>query len=138
MDVMFPGGTRIRALSLFERKEDDSTRDYGLYLEQRWKPTWPADIVDWPDHGVPVDNERAVEQIEDAWTRALSGEVVEIGCFAGIGRTGVVLACFAILAGIPPDEAVAWVRTNYRPVAVETSDQEQWVLWFGEHLRAQG
>jgi hypothetical protein len=38
----------------------------------------------------------------------------------------------AVLAGVAPVEAVAWVRASYRPEAVETADQEAWVLWFAE------
>jgi hypothetical protein len=38
----------------------------------------------------------------------------------------------AVFAGIPPTEAVAWVRATYRADAVETSEQEEWVLWFAQ------
>ena len=41
----------------------------------------------------------------------------------------------AILSGIEPREAVAWVRANYAVRAVETRSQEWWVLWFGARLR---
>jgi hypothetical protein len=47
-----------------------------------------------------------------------------------------MLACMAVLAGVPPVEAVAWVRATYRPEAVETIDQEAWVQWFAEWLDA--
>lgn len=36
----------------------------------------------------------------------------------------------AFLAGVSASEAVTWVRRNYSPTAVETPDQEAWVLWF--------
>jgi hypothetical protein len=38
----------------------------------------------------------------------------------------------AVLAGVDPPDAVAWVRENYRSDAVETPDQERWVDWFAE------
>jgi hypothetical protein len=41
-----------------------------------------------------------------------------------------VLACMAVLAGVPPEEAVAWVRHTYKAEAVETAEQEEWVRWF--------
>ncbi len=44
-----------------------------------------------------------------------------IGCRAGIGRTGMVIAALAKLAGQP--DPVAWVRAHYHPEAVETADQ---------------
>jgi protein-tyrosine phosphatase len=56
--------------------------------------------------------------------RARTGEQVEVGCLGGHGRTGTALACLAVLTGYPAAGAVAWVRANYCPKAVETADQE--------------
>ena len=67
-----------------------------------------------------------------AFARARRGDVVEVGCVGGLGRTGTVLACMAVLAGEPPDSAVDWVRREYKAAAVETSAQEQWVRWFAD------
>lgn len=57
-----------------------------------------------------------------------------IGCIGGLGRTGIVFACMAILTGIPADQAVAGVRANYDPRAIETPGQEQWVQGFAAHF----
>ena len=116
--VTFPDGTRVRASSLADRVVDDPERAFGLYLDDHWAPTWPADVVAWPDFGLPADPEVAARQITDAFLRARGGELVEIGCLGGSGRTGTVLACMAVLAGVPPTEAVVWVRGAYRPQAV--------------------
>ena len=40
--VTFPDGSRVRAASLADRRPDDPERAYGLYLDERWAPTWPA------------------------------------------------------------------------------------------------
>lgn len=133
MDVTFPDGTVIRASSIAERDDDDPSRDFGLYLDSRWAPTWPAEVIDWPDFGLPADPERAASQIEQAFARARDGETVEIGCLGGLGRTGTVLACFAVVAGVAAPDAVAWVRRTYRPEAVETDAQSDWVAWFAAH-----
>ena len=130
VDVEFPDGTRIRALPISERRERDDQRDFGLYMDKRWQPTWPAEVIPWCDFGLPADHERAAVQIEDAFNRAQAGQNVEIGCRAGLGRTGTVLACMAFLSGVPADEAISWVRENYDPGAVETREQEDWVCWF--------
>ena len=129
--VTFPDGSRVRAVGLAERREDDPERAFGLYLDEHWAPTWPADLVAWPDFGLPEEPEVAARQIVDAFGRAQRGELVEVGCLGGSGRTGTVLACMAILAGVAPGEAVEWVREAYRPEAVETAEQEAWVEWFG-------
>ena len=130
MIVVFPDGSRVRASSISDRRVDDPERAFGLYLDARWQPTWPADLIEWRDFGLPEDGESAAQKIEGAFRRARQGELVEVGCLGGSGRTGTVLACMAVLAGIPPEKAVAWVRHAYKPEAVETTEQEEWVLWF--------
>jgi hypothetical protein len=128
--VTFPDGSRVRASPLADRRADDPERAYGLYLDEHWAPTWPADLIVWPDFGLPEDPDVAARQITDAFLRARRGELVEVGCLGGSGRTGTVLACMAVLAGVPAAEAVPWVRGAYRPEAVETPEQEAWVQWF--------
>ena len=128
--VTFPDGSRVRASALADRQADDPERAYGLYLDARWAPTWPADVIAWPDFGLPVEPDVAAGQITDAFLRARRGELVEVGCLGGSGRTGTVLACMAVLAGVPPKDAVPWVRSAYRQQAVETVEQEAWVRWF--------
>jgi protein-tyrosine phosphatase len=86
--------------------------------------------IDWKDFGLPENQELAAQQIAEAFERAGREVLVEVGCLGGSGRTGTVLACMAVLAGVPPARAVAWVRASYRPEAVETADQEAWVEWF--------
>ena len=59
---------------------------------------------------------------------------MEVACYGGVGRTGTVLACLAILAGVDPADAVAWVRSEYHPSAIETIDQEQLIARFVQTL----
>lgn len=134
MKVTFPNGTVVRPASLGDRRESNPDRDFGLYLDAAWQPSWAAEVIDWPDGGLPSNSTQALRQIVAAFGRAKQGERVEVGCIGGLGRTGTVLACMAILAGVPAESAVQWVRNNYDPEAVETTDQEQWVLWFASAL----
>jgi hypothetical protein len=62
--------------------------------------------------------------------RALAGQRVEIACDVGRGRTGTALACAAVLAGLPPRDAIAWVRTHHEHRAVRAPWQRWWVHWF--------
>ena len=55
---------------------------------------------------------------------------MELACHGGTGRTGTALACLAVLDGVAPDEAVAYVRAHYRPRAVETPGQRRFVARF--------
>lgn len=38
---------------------------------------------------------------------------MEIACGGGVGRTGTAMALLAVMSGVAPDKAVAWVRENY-------------------------
>jgi hypothetical protein len=132
-EVRFPDRTGVRASPLADRGA--AACDFGLYMDPRWSPEWPAELIDWQDFGLPRDREAAAAQIERAFARARAGERVEVGCVGGLGRTGTVLACMAVLAGVQADDAVAWVRSNYDVRAVETPEQEEWVRWFGTRAR---
>ncbi len=134
MIVTFPDGSRVRASSIADRRTDDRDGSYGLYLDPRWEPTWPADLIEWEDFGLPADGELAAGLIQSAFARARGGELVEVGCLGGLGRTGTVLACMAFLSGVPRHDAVAWVRRSYDSRAVETIEQERWVDWFADFV----
>jgi hypothetical protein len=128
--VVLPEGTEVTAVS-FDASDPygrDRAPDYGLYLDHRWQPPWAHDHLDWPDFGVPDDGAQVVAAVRFVLDRARAGERVEVGCLGGHGRTGTALACLAILSGHPPAGAVAWVRANYCADAVETADQEAFVL----------
>jgi protein-tyrosine phosphatase len=86
--------------------------------------------VEWPDFGVPADIDSFRAALADALERARRGEIVELGCLGGHGRTGTALACLATLTGTPPNEAVEWVRANYCEKAVETDEQLRLVTDF--------
>ena len=136
--MQFPNGVVVRASRLVDRPRNEGWRTFGIYLDPGWNPTWPAALVPWEDFGLPGDWASAAEQIRRAYALALQGEHVEIGCLGGLGRTGTVLACMAILAGVAPCNAVEWVRANYDSRAVETDEQASWVMWFATHLAQDG
>jgi hypothetical protein len=139
-----PDGTLVRGRSLRHPLPDGPVPDYGLYLAgrawrrrgRRWEPGWEADWIVWPDLRTPADPGRAARAIVEAFRRARAGGRVEVACGGGRGRTGTVLACMAVLAGVPAADAVVWVRANYQARAVETRRQQAWVQWFAlEELR---
>jgi hypothetical protein len=131
-EVVFPDGTRAFAsASAFHWiGGPGEPPDVGLWLDESWASH--GEIVDWPDGGVPRDPEAAARSITEAYEAARGGARVEVGCIAGHGRTGTALACMAILAGVPAEEAVAWIREHYCEKAVEPPYQEPWVAWFAE------
>lgn len=99
----------------------------GLCLEPRSaraaEAEWRLDI---PDFGVPDPAAlRAVLDELMAAMRARPGDAFHVGCRAGLGRTGMALACLAAMAGI--EDPIAWLRAHYDPRAVETPAQEAMV-----------
>ena len=84
-----------------------------------------------PDFAIPT--EQSFEQaLLAVAARARSGQHTVVHCSAGIGRTGIFMACLAHkLLGLDGDSAIAWVR-SYIPGAVESESQVQWVVQYAE------
>jgi rhodanese/phosphatase family protein len=130
--VVLPDGTEVTAVS-FDAREPyarESPPDYGLYLDTRWAPPWVHDHLEWPDFGVPDDASRVALALTTLLDRARDQNRAELGCLGGHGRTGTALACLAILCGHDPVEAIPWVRANYCAEAIETLEQEAFVVNF--------
>ncbi|ADP82766.1 protein-tyrosine phosphatase family protein [Pseudofrankia inefficax] len=148
--IRLPDGTHIRGRGQRDGLPDGPHPEHGLYLgraggipRRSARPSgqpedaatdgeaeWPAVWLDWPDFRTPRDPHAAAQAIGEAYLLARAGRRVEVACRGGTGRTGTVLACMAILAGHPAEDAVAWTRRHYRPRAVETPGQRRWVRWF--------
>lgn len=120
---------------------DHETPNWGLYLDEQWRNRdleWPHQVIAWPDFELPPDEAELFTAIVRAWDRAKAGETVEIACDGGTGRTGTVVACLAVLSGVPVDDAVSWTRRNYHRWAVEVPEQEQLIARFASWLREKG
>ena len=147
--ISLPDGTALRGRGRREPLPPGPLPTYGLYLGRSpddapprglfrrrmplWRPDWPADWIDWPDFRTPRDDQSAAAAIHHAYLLARPGQRVEVACGAGVGRTGTVIACMAILAGHPAADAVNCTRQHYRPRAVETRAQRRWISGFATH-----
>ncbi|MBR0673873.1 protein-tyrosine phosphatase family protein [Neoroseomonas soli] len=105
----------------------------GLCLEPRAmrapEAEWRLDV---PDFGVPEPEAlRAVLTEMLAAMRARPQDAFHVGCRAGLGRTGMALACLAQMAGATEGDPVAWLRARYVAEAIETPEQEALVRGFG-------
>lgn len=129
--LSLPSGRLIRGRALLAPFPPGPPPEFGLYLLGRsprpvqWESRW----VRWRDLRLPADDADAMDALHEAWRRAET-ERVEVACWAGRGRTGTALACIAVLDGIPPAEAVTFVRQHYRRGAVETPWQRHYVSRF--------
>lgn len=129
--LALPSGRLVRGRALRRPTPPGPAPEYGLYLLGREPaaPGWPSRWVRWPDFRPPADRDDARAALVDAWARA-TDERVEVACNAGRGRTGTALACLAVLDGVAPEQAVAWVRLHYHTRAVETLLQRRYVERF--------
>lgn len=135
--IRLPDGCRVRGRGLRHPAPDGPVPGFGLYLgagrlrrRHDGAISWPHAWIEWPDFLLPKDGRQAVRQIGALHERAREGQAVEVACGGGVGRTGTVIACLAILAGADPAEAVAWTRAHYHRRAVETPWQRGWVARF--------
>jgi protein-tyrosine phosphatase len=122
--VVLPSAVRVRGRRL---GDPDSPADFTLVLGRGPAPPWDSRRIDWPDFRVPADRADAVDALREALARARAGSRVEVACRGGVGRTGTALAGLAVLDGLAPGEAVAWVRRSYHRRAVETPWQRWWL-----------
>jgi atypical dual specificity phosphatase len=85
------------------------------------------------DMGTPSMGE--IDQFIE-FVREVSGQRkgVVVHCGAGIGRTGVMLACYLVSQGRPTGRAIGAVRTK-RPGSIETADQELAVFDYERYLQ---
>jgi rhodanese/phosphatase family protein len=140
--IQLPDGSWVRGRGLRNPIPAGIEPGFGLYcgslrLRQRHEEslTWPHEWLEWPDFWLPRDREQAVQRIREVHGLAREGRPVEVACGGGVGRTGTVIACLAVLAGLPPAEAVLWTRANYHHRAVETPWQRRWIARFGTPAR---
>ena len=122
--------------------DPENKPDFGLYADYIWSPTWRNEFINWPDYGIPKDTAMSLVQIYEAYYRATQGNMVEIGCIGGHGRTGTILAVMQIAASngaVTADEAIKFVRKEYCDHAIESAVQEWYIAysaayWWGHDL----
>jgi protein-tyrosine phosphatase len=129
--LRLPSGRLVRGRGLRAAMPTGHPPTFGVFLLGRRPPEvgWQTRWVRWPDFLLPVDPGHARTVLREAWHRA-DGERVEVVCLGGRGRTGTALACLAVLDGVPPGEAVGFVREHYDRHSVETP----WQQWYARRF----
>ena len=130
--LRLPSGRLVRGRGLRRAPPPGLAPTFAVYLLGKPPPAvaWEARWIRWPDFWLPGDQAYMGRVLHEAWADALT-ERVEIACSGGRGRTGTALACLAIIDGLPPAQAVAFVRQHYDPHAVEMP----WQKLYAAHFR---
>ena len=92
------------------------------------------DLVDMfgpvPDF-TPPNQDQIQRMVEFIDQQSAERRPVVVSCYAGIGRTGTVLACYLVHRGATAADAINRVR-ELRPGSVQTPEQEAAVLQYAE------
>lgn len=146
--VKFPIIAQFRAkhvtgvLNLQEKGEHGNCGPDGVYESSGYSYNGAEDLMPhgisyyefpWPDMTAPEQDVvlRSV-QVMDFHIKQ-KGKVL-VHCHAGLGRTGLLIACYYVYSKhIPSSEAIALVR-KARPGAIQTVRQGQFIAGFENHL----
>lgn len=81
-----------------------------------------------PDYGVPDATFMGGWRRLDLARRLRTGESWAIHCRAGLGRTGTIAALLLVENGASAADAIAHIRLEHNPAAVETEAQEAFLI----------
>lgn len=79
------------------------------------------------DFSVPT-HERLVETLDEIDAELAGGGIVYVHCWAGCGRTGVVVGSWLVRHGVDPQEALRRIAEARGPGCPQTLEQSTFVL----------
>ena len=113
-DLFFLHSQGIRAVIRMEEETIAADTGNELGLVDMYEPV--------PDF-TPPNLEQIRRMIEFIDRQTEEQRPVVVSCYAGIGRTGTVLACYLVHRGQQPADAIHRVR-ELRPGSIQTPEQE--------------
>jgi protein-tyrosine phosphatase len=152
VSTRYPGRVYRREL---ERDLDD-LREAGvrwllLLVDDRELERWgdPGIVERAASEGITIERRpltdgtapASAEAMDEMLARVASAREhgdVAVACMGGVGRTGTVVACALIRAGLSAAEAIRRVRQVRHPEAVETEEQVMFVDAYERHVAEAG
>ena len=108
-----------------------------IRMEERTIAADTGDRLDLVDMFEPVTDftaphlEQIHRMVEFIDQQIAEERPVAVSCYAGIGRTGTVLACYLVHRGQEPADAINRIR-ELRPRSIQTVDQEAAVYGYAQ------
>ena len=134
-DLATLAGGAVRTLVLLV--EDDELARWGDADIVERARTRGVTVERWPmQDGMPPSSLEEMDAVLDSLDAARADGDVAVACMGGVGRTGTVVACALVRAGMAPTDAIAEVRRVRHPTAVETEEQRRFVHAFALHQLA--
>ena len=117
---------------------DQGIKSVVTIREEPLDESWTRDInylhVLSNDMGVPEFND-LIHTVDFIHRRITSNEPVLVHCLAGMGRTGVILACYLVkYQNMSADEATQKVRKE-RPGSIQSYPQDEIIFRFEKFLQ---
>ena len=132
-EIKYTGIKKIFMLST----DSDFTKNYGEvnFLKGIYNKMGIS-IVRYPitDFSTPDKNDLVkVKKLVDNILVSVKKDDIMIHCNAGLGRTGMIMACVYVRLGYTAGQAIYQVR-KVRPGTVETISQEDFIFDFEDYL----
>jgi hypothetical protein len=119
------GGIGILAGGPYSEVGNIATTSFKVNLEHKIKKDADVTLI-VPDFSLPSDPKAFDDAVVAAAQALADGKVVVAGCMGGIGRTGTFYA--ALLGALGSESPISTLRSMYLPHAVETADQQEFVM----------
>lgn len=116
-------------ISMLEPQEAERV---GLSLEAQWCAAHGVEFISQPitDHGIPSSFEEIGAVVDLLRPRLDAGHRIAAHCFAGLGRSPLMIAALLIDRGLRPDEACELISSVRGYDVPEREEQMQWLEEF--------
>ena len=117
--------------------KEEGVKSIVTIREEPLEEEWLEDVnylhIHSNDMGVP-EFEDLINSVDFIHKRLENNEPVLVHCLAGMGRTGVILACYLVkYQNMSADEATQKVREE-RPGSIQSFPQEEIIFQFAKSL----